>query len=253
MSIGADERFAFDVQGYLHLRRALPRDELLEIWSWIEEVEHCDVQALNLDRPELMQHQLNRPVSRVVDADPRFARLLDHPAVAPYLVEFLGPDYKHIDNDLYDTYPGYAGGSWHRGVQAHPSGHWLDGQFACTMVKVFYCMTPVRPGQGEFVVVPGSHRTEIAIDLDRVDLPAQHIFDDVDAGDVILFNEALLHNGRPNRTLRTRRTVIMNFGRADAGPWLGYAPSNGTLATVTDRQQAILTGGAPVWVEPAVV
>ncbi len=197
-------------------------------------------------------HQLNRPVSRMFDVDPRFARLLDHPVVQPLLAEFLGEDYRHIDNDLYFTYPGYAGGQWHRGVRAHPTGHLIDGKFVCPMVKVFYCLTDVGPGQGEFVVVPGSHKTLCSIDTARVDLPAQHCFDDVKAGDSIIFNEALLHNGRPNRSDKTRQTLIVNFGRADAGVWAGYTPRPETLARVSERQRAILTNVREGWVEPEV-
>src|SRR5262249_41671090 len=150
-------------------------------------------------------------VSRVLDADPRFTRFLDHPIVRPYLAAFLGEDYRHIDNDLYFTLPGYQGGGWHRGVKAHPTGYAVDGGFACPMVKVFFCMTDVGVGEGEFVVIPGSHRAAFDVDFkDRVDLPAQHVFSDVKAGDIIIFNEALLHNGRPNPSTKTRKTIIMN-------------------------------------------
>jgi hypothetical protein len=244
-----DERFLFDNQGYLHLRRALPPEEVAAYLRLVEENSGRDVKELNED-PTYLSHQLNRPLSRMIDADVRFARLLDHPAVEPYLVAFLGQDYRHIDNDLYFTYPGYAGGQWHRGVQAHPTGHVENGQFICPMVKVFFCLTDVGPNQGEFVVVPGSHRSRFAIDTERVDLPGQHVFDSVQAGDVIVFNEALLHNGRPNPSEKTRITLIVNFGRADAGPWPGYAPKAATLAAVTLRQRRILSPGSPVWQEP---
>jgi ectoine hydroxylase-related dioxygenase (phytanoyl-CoA dioxygenase family) len=119
------------------------------------------------------------------------------------------------------------------------------------MVKVFFCLTDVEPDQGEFVVVPGSHKSRFAIDTERVDLPGQHIFNNVEAGDVIVFNEALLHNGRPNPSEKTRITLIVNFGRADAGPWPGYRPKSETLTAVTPRQRQILTPGSPVWHEPA--
>jgi ectoine hydroxylase-related dioxygenase (phytanoyl-CoA dioxygenase family) len=85
-----------------------------------------------------------------------------------------------------------------------------------------------------------------------VDLPGQHIFE-VAAGDIILFNEALLHNGRPNPSKRLRKTIIMNLGRADAGVWKGYTPMERTLNAVTPRQRAILTNAAPVWAEPVLV
>lgn len=250
--VSADERFLFDNQGYLHLRGALSPAEVSELLRLVEENKGKDIAAINEDASYAAK-QLNRPLSRMVDADVRFARLLDHPAAAPYLREFAGEDYRHIDNDLYFTYPGFAGGGWHRGVAAHPTGHVVDGQFICPMVKVFYCLTDVGPGQGEFTVIPGSHKSQFAVDTKRLDLPGQHIFSDVRAGDVIIFNEALLHNGRPNPSEKTRITLIVNFGRADAGPWPGYAPKPETLAAVSERQRAILTPGSAVWQEPVLV
>lgn len=253
MAIADDLKFAFDVQGYLHLRGVLTAAELAEYRLWIEQAQIIEPQVLNADRLEALPHQLNRPLSRVLDADPRFGRFLDHPAVEPFLTEFLGQNYRHIDNDLYFTYPGYTGGHWHRGVRAHPTGHVRNGTFICPMVKVFYCMTDVEPGQGEFVVVPGSHKAQFEVETDRVDIPAQHVFDDVTAGDVILFNEALLHNGRPNLSMRTRQTIIMNFGRSDAGVWTGYAPRIETLDLMTPRQREILCNLSETWTEPDLV
>lgn len=247
--VKADERFQFDTHGFLHVRGALSQQEVAEYVSLVDATRHTDVRALN-EAQELLQHQLNRPVSRMIDADVRFARLLDHPATLPYLEEFLGEDYRHIDNDLYFTYPGYTGGEWHRGVQAHPTGHVVDGRFICPMVKVFFCLTDVGPGQGEFVVIPGSHKSHYPLDMRRLDLPGQLVFDNVTAGDVILFNEALIHNGRPNPSEKTRMTLIINFGRSDAGPWPGYTPKDTTLAAVSARQRQILTPGSPVWQEP---
>ncbi|MBX3012231.1 MAG: phytanoyl-CoA dioxygenase family protein [Caldilineaceae bacterium] len=252
MSITADERFAFDVAGYLHLRGLLSRAEIAEYTTLMDAAEKINPAELNADYPDGLKQQLNRPLSRMFDADPRFARLLDHPVVAAYLVEFLGSDYRHIDNDLYYTLPGYTGGHWHRGVSAHRSGHVVAGEFICPMVKVFYCMTDVGPGEGEFVVVPGSHKASFKVEYDgRIDLPAQHIFNDVKAGDVIIFNEALLHNGRPNHSQKTRKTLIINFGRQEAGIWKGYRPKAETLAAISPKQRAILSNANPdFWKEP---
>lgn len=248
MTISPDQQFAFDVQGYLHLHAALTPNEFSEYLRWTDETEQTNVESLNSDNPEGMRHQLNRPVSRVIDADVRFARLLDHPVVTPFLIEFLGSEYRHIDNDLYYTYPGYQGGTWHRGVPAHPTGHVENGAFTCPMVKVFYCMTDVGPGEGEFVVVPGSHRAQFALETKgRVDLPAQHIFDNVKAGDIIIFDEALLHNGRPNPSKKTRKTLIINFGRSEAGVWRGYKPKPETVAQVSHAQRAVLSNTSGFW------
>jgi ectoine hydroxylase-related dioxygenase (phytanoyl-CoA dioxygenase family) len=248
MSISSDQRFEFDVRGYLHLRAALSAEEVEHYRGWIAEAQDADAKALNDSDPERMRHQLNRPVSRIIDADPRFCHFLDHPIARPLLEEFLGADYRHIDNELYFTYPGYAGGGWHRGVAAHPTGYVIDGRFACPMVKVFYCMSDVAAGEGEFVVVPASHRAAFDVEMkDRVDLPGQHVFDDVTTGDVIVFNEALLHNGRPNRSQKTRQTIILNFGRCDAGVWPGYAPLRRTLMAASEHQREVLSNGDRVW------
>lgn len=250
--ISKDERFEFDIRGFLHLREAMPASEVAEYVAWMNQAEETDLKSLNADNPKGMETQLNRPVSRMIDVDPRFARFLDHSVVEPYLVEFLGSDYRHIDNEIYYTYPGYEGGRWHRGVRPHATGHLVDGQFICPMVKVFYCMTDVGPGDGEFVVLPGTHRSHLPLETkDRIDLPGQHVFDDVQAGDIIIFNEGLLHNGRPNTGDRTRKTIIANLGRSDAGTWPGYRPLEKTLDSVTPRQRKILTNAAEVWEEPA--
>lgn len=242
MGMTADERFEFDVKGFLHFRGALPPDEVATLNQWIEKAKGADIKALNNDYPEGVKHQLNRPVSRMFDADPRFLKLLDHPFVLPYLVETLGEDFKHIDNDLFFSHPGYEGGGWHRGVQVPPDGFVRDGKFTCSMVKIFYCMTDVGPGEGEFVIVPGSHKAKFEIDMSkRVDLPCQHVFNNVKAGDIIIFNEGLLHNGRPNPSQKTRRTLIVNYGRHDAGVWCGYKPQPETLAAATPCQREILT------------
>lgn len=251
MLASADLRFAFDVQGYLHLRGALSSEEVIEYTHWMDDAQDTDVNALNADNSERMKYQLNRPVSRCIDADPRFGRFLDHPAVEPFLIEFLGQDYRHIDNEIYYTYPQYKGGGWHRGIRPHPAGHVVKGKFICPMVKLFYCMTDVGPNEGEFEVVPGSHRARFEIDTkDRLDLPAQHIFNDIEAGDIIIFNEGLLHNGRPNSSQKTRKTIIVNFGRDDAGVWRGYKPSPETLEAVTPRQREILTNTTGFWSQP---
>ena len=252
MLVMADQKFEFDVQGYMHLRGVISTEEQLAFLKWADEAVARGPVTKDAVIPEGYKAEyLNRPVSRIIDADPRFGACLTHPAVEPFLTEFVGPNYKHIDNDLLFTVPGYKGGAWHRGVREHPTGHVVNGKFICPMVKVFYCLSDVGPGDGEFAVVPGSHRSAFPLELaDRVDLPGQHVFSNVRSGDVIIFNEALLHNGRPNVSAKTRKTIVVNLGRSDAGVWQGYAPLPETLAAVTPRQREILSNHSPVWIEP---
>lgn len=243
-----DLRFLLDTQGFLHLRGALAGGELAGLQALVEGVAAVDPASLP-GRDPTPSRYLDRPLSRVLDAEPRLVRLLDHPVLEPILRELLGAGYQHIDNDLLDTVPGYPGGGWHRGVRPDAQGYVRDGRFRCTMVKAFFCLSEVDPGGGAFALVPGSHRAQIGIPLDRERLPGMRVFDDVRAGDLIVFNEAVLHNGLPHRGTRRRRTLIVNFGRAGCGAWPGYAPQPGTLAASTPRQRAILDDRGLVWDE----
>ena len=69
MSISPDHQFAFDVSGYLRLRGALMPEEVAEYTTWIDANEAANVESLNADDPSNIPHQLNRPVSRIIDAD----------------------------------------------------------------------------------------------------------------------------------------------------------------------------------------
>jgi ectoine hydroxylase-related dioxygenase (phytanoyl-CoA dioxygenase family) len=117
----------------------------------------------------------------------------------------------------------------------------------------------------EFALVPGSHRwpkfeypreVDPASGSHYADIPTMKVFDDVRAGDVLVFNEACVHTGRPNLSTKTRKTLIVNFGREGAGVWRGYRPSPATLQAVSNRQRRVLTNSNPrAWREepPAVV
>ena len=77
MSISNETKFTFDVQGYLHLRQAMTPGQVAEYTSWATELEHTDLSALNRENPGWDQEQMNHPVSRIFDADPRFCGFLD--------------------------------------------------------------------------------------------------------------------------------------------------------------------------------
>src|SRR6266540_987394 len=72
--VSADECFLFDIQGYLHLHGALRQDEVSELLRLVEENMGKDIATIN-EEPSHAAHQLNRPLSRMIDADVRLARL----------------------------------------------------------------------------------------------------------------------------------------------------------------------------------
>jgi ectoine hydroxylase-related dioxygenase (phytanoyl-CoA dioxygenase family) len=63
------------------------------------------------------------------------------------------------------------------------------------------------------------------------------------AGSALLFSEAVLHAGSPNRSGRIRRLAIYNYGPSFVEPWQGYRPSDALVERVDGPRRALLGGG----------
>ena len=85
--ISQEEKFRFDLEGYLVVRNALTPEEVLELNGIIDEkyLEDYDEKGA---RTEFCVSQWGAP----------FQSLIDHPSALPYLGEFLGPKFR-IDHD----------------------------------------------------------------------------------------------------------------------------------------------------------
>ena len=85
--ISREEKFKFDLEGYLVVKNALAPEEVAEMNRIADEIytEEYDERGL-------------RSRMRVSQWGPPLQALIDHPAALPYLVEFLGPKFR-IDHD----------------------------------------------------------------------------------------------------------------------------------------------------------
>ncbi len=83
--ITLEDKFVFDLQGYIIIKNVLTENEVAEI------NEVCDrIFPRNYSEVENLKGEGSlRRTSRVSRWDPACQRLIDHPRVTPYLLEFL--------------------------------------------------------------------------------------------------------------------------------------------------------------------
>lgn len=209
--MNAEQKYLFDLQGYIVLKGVVSADRLRACNEALDRYESMDPAAypvplcLGQERTED-----NLYISNILEGDLAFASLVDLPPVLDVIAEVTGGPYR-----LNHTYTIYR---WQGGyTRLHMHGtpiipkcqyHCRNGQMVSTLTKVVFPMLDCAEEDGCFAVIPGAHKSnfpkpwgnEPVDNPPLVPVPAQ-------AGDAIIFTEALTHgsmvctSGRPRRTL----------------------------------------------------
>ena len=146
--------------------------------------------------------------------DPIFDQLIGHEAVLPYLRAFV-EGAQLINTWSISKSRGADFNGWHRGVP--PTDHtYRNGQIRTRMFNTVYFLTDNGPEDGCVVAIPGSHKSNV--DLDLKSRPAYQMPGATPivgkAGDVLLFSEATLHDGLPKCTDGIRTNLYYNYVHA---------------------------------------
>ncbi len=187
--------------------------------------------------------------------DPTFDLLIDHPSWVDHARRYAGEAGTYVEGITIDEHIAtsrQAGG--HHPV--HSGGHdasirtqfaMRNGSFRCGQLNVLVALTDIGPGDGPTMIVPGSHKSNLAHPLagdyaagDRMDaLPhAEPVH--ARAGDALLFVDACLHGGSSRTTPGERRVVILRYGPPWAQPRFGYRSSPDFLDRLTPDRRRIM-------------
>ena len=220
-----EEKFLFDIQGFLILRGAIEPDLVEALDGAVvanEAIEHDESWAEGL--PEVRRPHFTKDSSDAGDfehqirlnglsrLDPVFDQLIAHPSILPYLKEFMG-EPQLINAWAISKYEGRDATHWHNGLPPHQ--HVVhNGEIRSQMVNVITMLTPNHPGDGCFAIIPGSHKKNFTLDYDRwgwagLDTPGA-VEVTGDPGDVLVMTEALVHTGAAKTTSRRRTTLQYN-------------------------------------------
>ncbi|MFM7321538.1 MAG: phytanoyl-CoA dioxygenase family protein [Armatimonadota bacterium] len=240
-----EERFQADLNGWLLIKNVLTPAELDE---------------LNAIADQKMPWNDGDPLDRRETCStwhPAFARLIDHPRIVPYIQELVDEKFR-LDHD-YCIFmrPGAPGGDLHGG-EGHEGDHWYkfryDGKIRNGLVVFTFFLAPAKAGDGGFLAVPGSHKSnfphllpEDARLLQR--RPHYVIQPEVEAGDVLFFTEALIHGTAPWTASHERRALLFKYSPGHSAWSKDYPVPEDYAFPLTERQRRILTppcvGGRP--------
>jgi ectoine hydroxylase-related dioxygenase (phytanoyl-CoA dioxygenase family) len=225
-----DERYLFDLNGYIVIEGLLTPDEMAVANAAIDAREDTirvgtREHSLSGGSPALEGTHGRGDLGGMLawpepDCLP-FRRALAHPRLVPYLNEILGKGFR-VDHQmgLVSMDKGAEGHTFHgsSGPGFDPNQYYIfkNGRFHNGLTVVAVQLTDVNPGDGGLVVIPGSHKSNFPCPPDmRKYLAHQENVRQIvcKAGDAVIFTEATTHgtlpwtSGRPRRTLLTRYTA----------------------------------------------
>jgi hypothetical protein len=195
----------------------------------------------------------------VVEAGGPFEEMVDNPAWLGHVRRYTDPDGLHLWMNFLTATEGGGGTSLHSGGHGRTfrsSFHYHDGVFHCGNVVVLLALTDIGPGDGPTVVIPGSHKSNLAnprVSGAKRDLAAtlaelDGVVTDVHlrAGDAVIFTDAILHGGRPRTNPGQRRILGYRYAPMWTRNRLGYDPSEELVARLTPERREIVRPVAPM-------
>ena len=233
-----EERFLFDLNGYLVIPNALSSAQLAALNGRLDEQLTARVDP-HAGRHRFIQESL-------LSWGQPYRDLIDNPQVMPYLTEFIG-DRVRLDHDYADIIRRGDGEtpSLHGGNTPFDECCFYDhrnGRIRCGLMVIAYNLHDVNPGDGGFGCIPGSHKSNYPVPTDwtRLDRPVDAVRSvSGPAGSAIIFTEALAHGTMPWKSARERRTVFYKYSPSSIS-WSAKYYDHRDYAGLTQAQRALL-------------
>ena len=221
-----DEKYLFDLNGYLVLRGVLTK----------EDVELCNAGIdHHIDQLNEREGSLAGGSASLAGTSHRrdlggmlgwerpwcepFRRLLAHPVIVPYLNTSLGEGYR-LDHGpgLIAMDEGCEGGTLHGGgverQNLSEAYFFKNGRIYTGLTVVEFLLADEGPGDGGVAVLPGSHKANLACpqSLKAWQKYQEHVVEvNGVAGDAVIFTETLTHGTLPWQGKHQRRALLYKF------------------------------------------
>jgi ectoine hydroxylase-related dioxygenase (phytanoyl-CoA dioxygenase family) len=227
-----EERYLFDLRGYLVLPNVLGSAEVQALNAYLDTLpweERAGSRHVHTGMSRASARRGNHDPERgPVDLDlgllsawgAAFARLSGHQRLHPYLNELLGEQYRLDNQYAILMKKGQGTATTHElhggAVPYQPDGYYRfhDGHFLTTLLAVSFALTDASSATGGFCCIPGSHQSHLPLPAQfrQIEQPApcvQQIA--VSAGDVIIFTEALAHGCLAWTASYERRALMFKY------------------------------------------
>ena len=264
-----DERYLFDLNGFLVVRGVFSPQEVKEANEAIDKhahemIERSDPALRNAVKGTQMYGTGpgRKDLGRVLEWGPDsrvFKKMLAHPRLVPLFHGILGKGY-HMDHlpFVIAQDKGAEGFQLHGGTIDCTSGEYnphlaytyQHGTIRSALLGCSLVLSDHNAGDGGFCIVPGSHKSNLKMPKGMLDGEkySEYIIQPVTkAGDVVLFSEGTVHGAKPwTPHDRQRRICLYRFapathvyGRSYFGHEGGGWPT-AIYDDLTDAQRAVL-------------
>lgn len=226
-----EEKFLFDLNGYLVIKNVLSAQELADLNRIADEKV--------ADNPSL------RDVRVTLWGQP-YQNLIDHPKVLPYLTTLIDAKFR-LDHDYCIFMKKGDPSQDLHGGEGHEGDHWYryrDGTMLNGLCVVTFFLSPAASGDGGFVCIPGTHKSHfvdsIPADVIRQERDAPYVVQpEVEAGDALFFTEALVHGTRGWTASHQRRALLYKYSPGYSA-WTNKYYVLSEFDSLTEQQKRIL-------------
>ena len=262
------DKYFFDLRGYLLLKGAISPQHIRQLNAGIDAllpIEHGEWKGYVHGHTYGDQEGTN--LQQIYEGGQPFERLIDHPSWIDKVKYFVGGagtfDYNHGPLFIDECFASIRGPG--EAIGLHSGGHegtkrtqfrFYNGAFHCGQINVLMALTDIGPGDGGTMVVPGSHKAHFPhpdaekysmhTDVASVDHVEGAVHIHMDAGDVILFVDALCHGSAKRVNQGDRRIIVFRYGPSWGNFRYGYRVSDELVARLTPERLQIVRPKAPL-------
>ena len=259
--------YFFDLQGFLKVPGALSRDEVDALNAAVDEVPRLKAgEWYGGLHGHHYRTQDGINYQQIYELPP-FDKLIDHPSWYDKVRKFVGGENGFDDHhgplfidEAFINFrePGEAIGL-HSGADEcnkRCSYRVRDGKFMACQVNMLLALTDIGPGDGGTMVIPCSHKQHFKHpDLEQFRMKAGGASGDgcegaieifMNAGDVLLFTDAICHGSAKRTSEGERRVVVYRYGPSWGMFHLPFRPTHELMSRLTDRQRKIVWPHAPL-------
>lgn len=256
------EIYFFDLRGFIKLDKALSADEVHELNACLDTIPTMEPgEWYGYVNSHKFSGSNGINLQQIYEAGEPFEKLIDHPSWFEKVKHFVGGegtfDYHHGPLFIDENFASLR--KREEGIFPHSGGvHAVtrcqfrirNGKFHCGQINILIALTDIGPGDGATIVVPGSHKSNFPHpDMDGSERiygenssaeveGAQEVH--MQAGDALLFVDALCHGAVPKQSDGQRRIVVYRYGPSWGNFRHGYQPSPELLERLTPQRREIV-------------
>lgn len=267
------DRYLFDLRGYLVLKNAVTKEHVARMNAALDSLPRMKPgEWYGYVHREKFEESRGIAYQQIYEAGQSFEELIDHPSWIEKVKEFVGGegtfDFNNGELFIDENFASIRGPG--EAIGLHSGGHQgvkrtqfrvHNGRFMCGQINILLALTDIGQGDGATMVIPGSHKANfVHPDLEKKQIHEGASVDGVegaievhlDAGDAILFVDAISHGSAKRINQGERRICVFRYGPAWGTFRFGYRPSPELLGRLTPRRRRIVMPQEPWPREPQV-